>query len=756
MESIGSVMTFYAHSHTSGGKETWQTLQAHSETGGELCANFASSFGSCEWGRLLGRLHDFGKARSSFQGYLARVNGLDDEEYDNGAHGHSGAGACLAVARFGKMGRLLAYSIAGHHAGLPDWSGGENPNGALVQRLNDEKIVLEEETLKRYEINLELPSKLPPVPWKMDRNTSDVSFWMRMLYSCLVDADFLDTEAFMDSERSEERSKPYPSLEVLSDEFFEKLNVMEAVASKTKVNEIRSQIRLSCESAADEDPGLFSLTVPTGGGKTLSSAAFALKHALKHRLKRVIYVIPYTSIIEQTADVLRGFFGAENVLEHHSNFDPEKETLRSRLSSENWDAPIIVTTSVQFFESLYACRSSRCRKLHNIAESVVILDEVQLLPLRLMLPCAEAIKLLSMHYRTSVVLSTATQLNLPGVKPSDVREIIPSSLDLYHRLKRTEVEFPADLSARRTWDEIASELYSFNQVLCIVNTRRDCRDLYEKMPEGTIHLSAGMCGEHRSKVIAEIKRKLADGVPIRVVSTQLVEAGVDIDFPVVYRAFSGLSSVAQSAGRCNREGRLNGFGRVVVFMPPERTPIKDLRDGEYALTDLLVRPCGVDMDDAEVYPEYFSAVQNRANDSGRDFNRTLGVHIPEEFRNVALHPAEPLQYQFREAAAAFQMIDGAVQVPVIVRFGGNDGLVKLLYEIGPKRFLMRKLQRFAVNVPRVRIPELLEKGMIVELTIPKEKEAHFGIYVQTAPSAYREDIGFDVFGEGLKSEDLIS
>lgn len=749
-------MTFYAHSNSCGGKETWQTLQAHSEAVGELCADFADSFGSGEWARLLGRLHDFGKARSSFQGYLARVNGLDDEEYDNGAHGHSGAGACLAVTRFGKMGRLLAYSIAGHHAGLPDWSGGENPNGALVQRLNDEKAVLEEETLKRYETNLELPSKLPPVPWKMDQNSSDVSFWMRMLYSCLVDADFLDTEAFMDRERSEERSKPYSSLEVLSDKFFKKLNAMEAVALKTTVNEIRSQIRLSCESAANDVPGLFSLTVPTGGGKTLSSTAFALKHALKHGVNRIIYVIPYTSIIEQTADVLRGFFGAENVLEHHSNFDPEKETLRSRLSSENWDAPIIVTTSVQFFESLYACRSSRCRKLHNIAGSVVVLDEVQLLPLRLMLPCAEAIKLLSMHYRTSVVLSTATQLNLPGIKPSNVREIIPSSLNLYHRLKRTEVEFPADLSARRTWDEIASELSSFNQVLCIVNTRRDCRDLYEMMPEGTIHLSAGMCGEHRSKVIAEIKRKLADGEPIRVVSTQLVEAGVDIDFPVVYRAFCGLSSVAQSAGRCNREGRLDGFGRVVVFMPPERTPVKDLRDGEYALQDLLTRPCGIDMDEAEVYPEYFSAVQSRANDSGQDFNRTLGVHIPEEFRNGALHPAEPLQYQFREASAAFQMIDGVAQVPVIVRYGGNDELIKLLYEIGPKRFLMRKLQRFTVNVPRARIPELLEKGMIVELTIPKEKEAHFGIYVQTAPSAYREDIGFDVFGEGLKSEDFIS
>lgn len=746
----------YAHSRPDTGREGWQTLEVHSQQVAKLAAKFAAPFNSSNWAEIAGLFHDAGKARRSFQAYLARANGLDDEGYDNGEHGHSGAGACLAEERYGPMGRILAYPIAGHHAGLPDWSGGQNPNGALAQRLIEERIVLDENSLKRYETNLMLPSKLPPSPWKMDRNSSDVSFWIRMLYSCLVDADFLDTEAFMDSARSEERSKAYPSLEMLSEKFFKKLNAVESGAAKTKVNEIRSQIRLACERAAEESLGLFSLTVPTGGGKTLSSTAFALKQALKHRLKRIIYVIPYTSIIEQTADVLREFFGSDNVLEHHSNFDPEKETSRSGLSSENWDAPIVVTTSVQFFESLYACRSSRCRKLHNIAKSVVILDEVQLLPTRLLLPCAEAIKQLAAHYRTTVVLSTATQLNLPGINPSDVREIIPASLDLYHRLKRTEVEFPVDLSVRRTWDEIAAELSSFNQVLCIVNTRRDCRDLYEKMPEGTIHLSAGMCGEHRSRVIAEIKRKLADGEPIRVISTQLVEAGVDIDFPVVYRAFSGLSSVAQSAGRCNREGRLDGFGRVVVFMPPKESSVKDLRDGEYAMHDLLAYSGGVDADDANSYPEYFKALHGRANDMGVAFEKWLGVPVPNELLAGTRQSAEPLQYQFREAAAAFQMIDGASQVPVIVRYGGNKELINLLYEVGPKRFLMRKLQRFVVNVPRARISELREKGMIVELTVSEGKESHSGVFVQTAPSAYREDIGFDVFGEGLKSEDFIA
>ncbi len=575
------------------------------------------------------------------------------------------------------------------------------------------------------------------------------------MYSCLVDADFLDTEAFMDPERAALRPSAVP-LATLAERFFAKLDEKQHSATDTPVNRIRSEIRTACESAAEMPPGLFSLTVPTGGGKTLSGTAFAFKHALRHGLKRVIYVIPYTSIIEQTADILRGYLGAENVLEHHSNFDPEKETPQSRLASENWDAPVVVTTAVQFFESLYACKSSRCRKLHNIAESVVILDEVQLLPMRLLLPCAEAIRQLAQHYKTSIVLSTATQLHLPGIDASSVREMVSAALDLYKRLKRTDIEFPSDISMRCTWDEISDELCQYDQVLCIVNTRRDCHDLYGKMPDGTIHLSASMCGEHRSRVIAEIKRRLANNEPIRVVSTQLVEAGVDIDFPVVYRAFTGLSSVAQSAGRCNREGRLKGLGRVVVFMPPRESSVKDLRDGEYAMHDLLAYSGGVDADDANSYPEYFKALHGRANDMGVAFEKWLGIPVPNELLVGARQRAEPLHYQFREAASAFKMIDGASQVSIIVRYGGSDALIDSLRAVGPKRDIMRRLQRYTVNVPRGSLGDLLEKGMVEEMRVPPQHEEHSGLYVQTAPSAYREDIGFDLFGEGLKPEDFIA
>lgn len=721
-----------------------------------MSASFASPFASGELGKLLGAVHDFGKARDSFQSYLKRCNGIEDSEADYGNHSHSGAGACWLQSK-GGLGKALAYCVAGHHAGLPDWSGGNTPDGALVQRLKNEAYVLEElavhDWIAAYAAGWRENKLLAPFAFSPD--DSSVSFWIRMMFSCLVDADFLDTEAFMDIERAALRPGT-GSLAELAKRFFTELDAKQSSAEDTPVNRIRAGIRSACEQAAGLPPGLFSLTVPTGGGKTLSGTAFAFKHALQHGLKRIIYVIPYTSIIEQTADVLRGFLGAENVLEHHSNFDPDKETPQSRLASENWDAPVIVTTAVQFFESLYACRSSRCRKLHNIADSVVILDEVQLLPTRLLLPCAEAIRQLSLNYHTSIILSTATQLNLPGIDQLTIREMVPASFDLYHRLKRTEIEFPADLKDRRTWEDIAVELKSHRQVLCIVNTRKDCHDLFGQMPNETIHLSASMCGEHRSKVIAEIKSRLVNNEPVRVVSTQLVEAGVDIDFPIVYRAFAGLSSIAQSAGRCNREGRLEGLGRVVVFMPPKESTVKDLRDGEYAMSDLLVCSGGVDADDATSYPKYFEALHSRANDMGVSFERWLGVHVPNEFLVGTRQSAEPLQYQFREAATAFKMIDGAVQVPIIVRYGGSDALIESLRAVGPKRDIMRHLQRYTVNVPRGCLGDLLEKGMIEEMRLPPRHEEHSGLYVQTMPSAYRDDIGLDLFGEGLRVEDFIA
>ena len=743
-------MEAYAHSKKDRPVGEWQPLEEHLNAVAHMAEAFAHPFCSSQAGSLLGELHDLGKARESFQSYLRRCNGVEDEDLDNGPHAHASVGACWLDSQsnaLGSLAKALAYCVAGHHAGLPDWSGGETPNGALAARLSEDKSILDEASVRVWISASEsnwLKERLQ-APLKFSKDDSSLSFWIRMMYSCLVDADFLDTEAFMDPSRASLRDFGVP-IETLAPVFFSYLDAKQSSVRDTKVNQIRAEIRAACERAATSQPGVFSLTVPTGGGKTLSGTAFAFRHALAHGLKRIIYVIPYTSIIEQTADVLRGILGEANVLEHHSNFDPEKETPQSRLASENWDAPVIVTTAVQFFESLYACKSSRCRKLHNIAESVVILDEVQLLPTSLLLPCAEAVRLLAKHYRTSVVLSTATQLNLPGLDMSAVREIIPPSLDLYGKLRRTRIEFPKDRTVRRSWDGLADELSHYDQVLCVVNTRRDCRELFDKMPTGTIHLSALMCGEHRSRVIADVKARLAAGEPVRVVSTQLVEAGVDIDFPIVYRAFTGLSSIAQSAGRCNREGSL-AEGRVVVFMPPKASPRGELLQGEYALSDLLDRPDGVDPDDAQCFPDYFTALHRRVNDLGMAFERMLGVPVPKEFRNgtIGVRP-EPMKYQFREAAAALKMIPDS-SVSVLVRYGGSDKLLDALRVVGPKRDIMRRLQRYAVGVPRGAIGSLKERGFIEEM--------HPGVFVQTLPSLYSEVFGFDLFRDGINPEESI-
>jgi CRISPR-associated endonuclease/helicase Cas3 len=726
----------YAHSLSNQPPDDWQPLDKHMSAVARMAQRFAEPFGSGDWAYIGGWLHDLGKARQSFQDYLKVSNGLTDASYDASDHSHSGAGAVWVVQTFSRchVGRILAYCVAGHHAGLPDWIGGVAPCGALAYRLGQEKGVLQEqpvaEWIQAHQAEWAAAQLRPPWPFKND-NMADVSFWIQMLYSCLVDADFLDTEAFMDPKASASRSR-YPALPALSERFFAALDAKQRTAKDTPVNRIRAEIRAACEAAAESSRGFFSLTVPTGGGKTLSGTAFAFRHALRHGMKRIIYVIPYTSIIEQTADVLRAFLGAENVVEHHSNFDPDRETQQSRLAAENWDAPVVVTTNVQFFESLYACRSSRCRKLHNIAESVVVLDEAQLLPPRLLLPCVEAMNQLVRHYGVSLVLSTATQPALPGL--DEPREIIPPGKDLYGRLKRTECVLPQNRTVRQTWEKIAAELRQHDRVLCVVNARKDCRDLYALMPEGTIHLSATMCGEHRSRVIAEIKSALDAELPIRVISTQLVEAGVDIDFPVVFRAFTGLSSIAQAAGRCNREGMSDRPGRVVVFMPPQPAPRGELRKAEDTLAGLLEE--GMDVESPESYPAFFQRFYSAQNDLGSAFAGWL------------TKDARDFQFQFREAAEAFRMIDDQDSATVIVRYGGNAPLLRSLCAVGPKRDIMRRLQRFTVNVPRRMLGTLRAKGFV--------EEPHPGVYVQAdLPSLYSEVFGLDLFRDTVPPEDLM-
>jgi len=694
----------------------------HLKEVGRLAGQFASLFGSNSWAEVAGLWHDLGKYSQDFQRMIRSASGLDAHiESSPGRVDHSTAGAIYAVQKFGPYGNILAYLIAGHHAGLPDWNSEEEGRSSLYQRL--QKTELLDSVLKQLPadelLEQKRPSEKPP--------GGTPALWIRMLFSCLTDADFLDTESFMDPGKSENRVG-YPVLTELVELFDRYMSQLAMTVDDTRVNRLRADILKTCREKAHHAPAIFSLTVPTGGGKTLSSLAFALRHAIRFGKRRVIYVIPYTSIIEQTADIFREVFSSA-VVEHHSNLDPEKETPQSRLACENWDAPIVVTTSVQFFESLFASRTSRTRKLHNIVDSVVVLDEAQLLPPEFLKPVVEVMKDLQRFYGVTFVLSTATQpalterrgfdFHFPGF--SEVVEIIDDPVKLHDDLKRVEVVIPDDLNTPRSWEEVAAELRNYPSVLCIVNRRDDCRDLFRLMPSGTVHLSALMCGEHRSAVIANIKRRLRRGEPLRVVSTQLVEAGVDLDFPVVYRALAGLDSVAQAAGRCNREGLLR-CGTLVIFVPPKPAPIGTLRQAE-GCGRLLLQQRLSDPLAPERFEEYFRQLYWLKGDS-------LDKHgILED-----LKANEQLHIRFRSAAKKFRFIDDTLQQTVIVRYGQSVELIEQLIRLKPERWLMRKLQRYVVNIPKWVCRRLVSDGDVIEV--------HPGIFAQSHDRLYHPELGF--------------
>lgn len=721
--------------------DNWQPLGDHLSNVAKMAAAFAKTFKSENWASNAGWLHDLGKATNAFQNYLLESNDLDDSGYDNdgSVSNHASAGAALAEEKLGPcIGRILAYLSAGHHAGLPDWHSADTGNAALTARLVEGRVNLEHIRHHADEILPRLEQKIAP-PKYLNKKPEYFHLWVRMLFSCLVDADYLDTEAFMQQGQNIQRGV-FKNIEELRTVFNASMTDMTGKAPRTNVNRIRQEVLAACRKAAEIKPGLFSLTVPTGGGKTLSSMAFALEHAVKYGKIRIIYVIPYTSIIEQTAKILADIFGRDNVVEHHSNLEPSKETQRASLAAENWDAPIIVTTNVQFFESLYAAKPSRCRKLHNIVNSVVILDEAQLLPPQLLTPCVESMNQLVKNYDATILLATATQPALPGL--AEPTEIVQDTQGLYDRLKRTEILFPQKLDERINWEELAEKLKGHEQVLCVVNTRRDCYDLHKLMPEGTIHLSALMCGRHRSAVIRLLKRRLTKGLPIRVVSTQLVEAGVDIDFPVVYRAFAGLSSIAQAAGRCNREGKLNDEGRmgqVHVFVPPKASPTGVLRKAEDTTRELYASPA-FDPQQPFEYINFFNLFYSRLNDTGKSwlYDRLVKDVNPD------------LYFQFRTAGNEFKMIDDQAQRPVIVRYGKSDELIERLRFAGPTREIMRSLQRYTVNLPVRMADRMLGDGSLERIDHAKARD----IVVQSCLRLYNKKVGLDVYGENIPVEDL--
>jgi CRISPR-associated endonuclease/helicase Cas3 len=730
-------MDSFAHSIEGKPPDEWHRLEEHLRGTAELADQFASEFGCGEWGYLAGLWHDLGKFSEAFQRKIHAAGGGAEAHIEAKAKvDHSTAGALHSIERFNLPGRLLAYLAAGHHAGLPDWQADEAGLRALSQRLLNKSLL--DDARKGG-----IPDQIlnVPMPTQKAKSGADPAFWIRILFSCLVDADFLDTEAFFDPDKSNLRGNLMPLIELLP-VFTDYMLKKSQTAPKTLVNRLRSQVLERCVSMAANPGGIYTLTVPTGGGKTLSSMAFALNHAARNNKKRIIYVIPYTSIIEQTAEQFRQIFG-DAVIEHHSNLDIDddsRETAKSRLACENWDAPIIVTTSVQFFESLFASRTSRCRKLHNIVNSVVVLDEAQLLPPDFLMPTLRILKELAKCYGVTLLLSTATQPALGRREGFDgldgMKEIIEDPISLHEALKRVDIHVSQNLNEPYPWEVLAKRLITHESVLCIVNRRDDARVLWSHMPEGTIHLSALMCGAHRTRVIARIKKHLADNIPVRVISTQLVEAGVDIDFPVVYRALAGLDSVAQAAGRCNREG-LRNKGDVHIFVPPKPSPPGLLRQTTDIGRRLLMSP------------ERDPISPSRFDEFFRELYWLRGDRLDRKgiLRDLAVDAA--LRFNFRTAAQKFRLIDETTQAPVLVRYDEGEKLVGLLEQTGPERWLLRKLQRYVVNLPRYLHVQLLDSGAI--------REIYPGIVIQNHPTLYDEHLGFCPYKSVLyEPDDLVT
>ena len=746
--------------HTGPGRFKLHGLDEHLRTVGRLAEGFADKFGAGDWGRLAGLWHDLGKFQPAFQSYIRRDSGFDPEAHleDSvpGRVDHSSVGALHAVAHLGKngdrgaaIGQLLAYVIAGHHAGLPDWRQTHGGAGSLEVRLRERGELLQATTA----VLAALPFLAGEIPRGGPPCRKSLSLWVRLLFSALVDADFLDTESFMDPERGRARSG-WRDLRSIAQAF--EGFMATKVRDDTEVNRIRAKILTWCRDAARREPGLFSLTVPTGGGKTLSSMAFALRHALCHGKRRVVYVIPYTSILEQTVDVFREALGEGDpwtvVLEHHSNLDPDRETVRGRLAAENWDAPIIVTTSVQFFESLFAARTSRARKLHNLVGSVVVLDEVQLINADFLHPILDVLQFLADEFGVTVLLMTATRpswaaTDAGGKKLRGVREIVPDPDSLHESLRRVRVRIPRRLDEPEGWDEVAERMLAEPSILCVVNRREDARELFLRVRREdatAVHLSALMCGAHRSDVIRDVKERLGRGEDVRLVSTQLVEAGVDLDFPVVFRALAGLDSIAQAAGRCNREGRTDR-GEVHVFVPPTSPPPGILRQAAGVTRSLFAE----------------GALDPLAPSSFDQFFRHLywlrGDRLDKEgIRRLLDHDgrSERLEYAFRTAGSRFRLIDDRDRVSVVVRWPGPDGdprvesALRDLEYGGGGRGVFRRLQRAVVGVSRRHLLPLEVAGAV--------KEIHDRLYVQRDTSLYDDVLGLTVNLETARNpEDLI-
>lgn len=715
-------MRYYAHS-SQGPREEWQTFADHAGGVAARAAEFLQDFGLGDIARAWGMLHDVGKVTREFQDILSG----SARRFD-----HSAPGAKIALDQYSRCGRLLAPGVAGHHAGMADWS-------ALEDRVRRAA-----EPDQAWEGLVDLPTTvIDAVTARRFGDAFACQLLARMLFSAGVDADYLDTEAYYDSVEGRGRQRGgHPTLVELCDRLTEHLDSLSADGSE--MNQLRREVLDHVREAASEPQGVFTLTVPTGGGKTLSSLAFALDHALQHGLQRVIYVAPFMSIIDQTVRVFRDALGGGDfVIEHHSTFDDRQLGRddfrdRHRLSMQNWDAPVVCTTYAQFMESLFSNRPSRCRKLHNVAGSVVILDEPQSLPLMFLRPCVAALKELARVWRTTVVQCTATPPALAEAGDDGfrggfvaVRELAPDPRALHDRTRRRTTVHADDVVGGVQLGDVGlvRRLSEHRRVLCIVNSRRHARKLRRELDdEGAFHLSASMCPAHRQAVLEDVKTALEDRErAVRLIATPVVEAGVDIDFPVVYRALAGLESIIQSAGRCNREGELDA-GDVFVFEPEStrdsRAPDDIRRRGGMSRNVLRGSEDATALDTFQAYCRLLYWVAGDELD-GKQILRK----IDEAGRR--------LEFPYEEIANDFKLLDD-FQQPIVVPWGDARQQLRGLAHESSARVVARRLQPYVVQVsPRV-CAKLMEAR---DAELFRDDEFGDRFVVLSNPDLYRQDVG---------------
>ena len=686
-------MTFFAHSLDGQNTSEWERLENHLIAVAGTARENATDFGAGPVAEIAGLLHDLGKVKPAFQDKLRGIKNNVS---------HSGEGARYALENFGLIGKLIAFCIAGHHSGLPngiDRAAGR-PTTPLAERLEQAEPVS-----PPADVTLPAPAMPAPLADRSAQAFFELQFFTRMLFSALVDADFIETERFYAPDAPRGASGEMNALQAALARHLGKFGPPE-----TSVNRLRAEVLEAAGKAACQPPGLFTLTVPTGGGKTLTSLRFALDHATAHGLRRVVYVAPFTAIIEQTADVFRGALANRDaVLEHHSAFDAETtfadetQAERLKLAAQNWDRPVVVTTAVQFFESLFANRTQKCRKLHNIARSVIVLDEAQALPVNYLRPCLAAMKELVRGYGCSVVLCTATQPAIrdvdglrteEAIPANETREIAPDPAGLYRRLKRVHARFAGPLKN----DELASRVTG-HKALVIVNNKRQARAIYDLLGRGeALHLSTNMTAAHRREVLA----RLRNGFDGPVISTALVEAGVDLDFPEVWRAVAGLDSIVQAAGRCNREGKSDRLGKVHVFEPEEGfPPPPELQQNAEIARDVL-RAHAEDPLSPEAVRAYFQRLY---------WDRDADLDSRGIMRRIK-ETGNRLDFPFADIAHDFRLIEEVTR-PLIIGAGEYrlDDTARKLLEYGEYAGpIARAVQLYTVSVsPRVR-DELVRVG----------------------------------------------